>query len=217
MIDFATFFTALSGFEGNSVADLVSPWNPFDVRQITNEFRAAFARRKIEFLLDSKTSYSALGNRVAEAFVDSINADLRGYRLCGCKGQGYPDRQLLRLKDKRNFAFELKATTSFDPRNSNRVILTSGTGKLRRNFGIANPICHVLATTLYSKTQTGRRCQIMITGLRLDFLEPSSPIQKRYEASVSHWLLSRGAHESRFLFPSRRLCSRIPSHRRNRQ
>jgi hypothetical protein len=45
------------------------------------------------------------------------------------------------------------------------------------------------------------RCLILIKGLRFDFLQPWTPIPKRYESSVSHRLLSLGKHKPRGLLP----------------
>ncbi len=195
----ATFFSKLAQYEGTPAVNLVSRWKPTDVAAISSAFDAALDGSRIDLRVKGSTSVQALGNRVADAVAAGLGKSLRKYRLCHCSGQGYPDRRLQGVSDKRSFAFELKAKTRFDPRDRNRVILTSGSRKLRRNFPQGKPICHLLATVLYSKDRCGSAWRVLIKGLRFDFLEPWSPIQKRYEASVNQHLLSKGKHATRLI------------------
>ena len=195
----ATFFTKLAKFEGTPVANLVAPWNPADVKSISQAFDTALDRSQIGLSVKGTLSVQALGNRVADAVADGLDKCLRKYRVCECSGQGYPDRRLQAVKGSRFFALELKAKTRFNPRDTNRVILTSGTRKLRRNFPVGKPICHLLATVLYSKSRHGRKWQIGINGLRFDFLEPWTRIQKRYEGSLNQHILSKGKHFTRLI------------------
>lgn len=195
----ATFFTKLADYEGTPAANLVSRWKPRDVKKISQAFDTALDRSVIDLSVKGSTSVQALGNRVADAVAEGLGKCLRAYRMCECSGQGYPDRRLEALRENRSFAFELKAKTRFNPRDTNRVILTSATRKLRRNFPAGKPICHLLATVLYSKLPRGRRCQVSIEGLRFDFLEPWTRIQKRYEGSINQRLLSKGRHRTRLI------------------
>lgn len=195
----ATYFGKLAKYEGTPVISLTSPWRTEDVKSITAEFTRALRRCTIDLYVPGATSTPALGNRVADALATGLEKHLSRYKLCPCRGQGYPDRRLLRIDDQRSFALELKAKTRFNPRDTNRVILTSGSRKLRRSFAPRQPICHLLATVLYSKRREGRRCRIVIDGLRFDFLEPWTRVQKRYEASVNQYLLSKGNHSTRLI------------------
>ncbi len=135
--------------------------------------------------------------------MNGVSQVLPRYSLGDCPGNGYPDKILKRLRDGRQFAFELKAKTGFDPADGHRVVLTSTGKKLRRNFGPDSPICHVLATVFYSRSRDGSRWKIAVEGLRLDFLSPATPVEVRWEASVSHRLLSRAPHPIRVLMPGR--------------
>ena len=195
----ATFFTKLAKYEGTPVANLVARWSPADVESISRAFDTALDRSKIDLSVNGSLSVQALGNRVADAVADGLDEHLLKYRVCGCSGQGYPDRRLQAVKSNRSFALELKAKTRFNPRDTNRVIITSGTRKLRRNFPVGKPICHLLATVLYSKSRHGQKWQIGIDGLRFDFLEPWTRIQKRYEGSLNQHLLSKGKHSTRLI------------------
>jgi hypothetical protein len=143
-----------------------------------------------------------LGNRVADTLTDVVRQRLVNYQLHSCIGQGYPDHRLQPVKNDRSFAFELKAKTKFDPKDKNRETLTSGTTKLRRNFDMKKPICHLLTTVLYRRNRIGRRYKITVERLRLDFLEPGTRVQKRFEASVNPNLLSKGNHHVREIAPS---------------
>jgi len=199
----ATFFDKLAKYEGMPAIRLAAPWRPGDVQSITKDFSQALRRCSIDLSVPGATSTPALGNRVADAVADGLDQHLVGYKLRRCVGQGYPDRKLLRVNDNRSFALELKAKTEFNPRDTNRVILTCGSRKLRRSFGTRRPICHLLATVFYAKSRSGRRCRIAISGLRFDFLEPWTPVRKRYEASVNQHMLSKGKHSTRLLFMKR--------------
>ena len=137
------------------------------------------------------TSVQVLGNRVADAVADGLRPHLGRYRLCRCTG--YPDRRLECPDTNRSFAFEIKAKTGLDPRDTQRMILTSGTRKLRRNFKAGKPICHLLTTALYSVGRRGRRSVIRVHGLDFAFLEPSTLVQNQYEASVNQRLLAKGS------------------------
>jgi len=195
----ATFFDKLAKHEGKPILDLVSRWRRSDVDQITRAFDSALNRADIQFAVEDSTSIQALGNRVADAVAGGLSKHLRKYRLCSCSGQGYPDRRLQRRRDNRSFAFELKAKTRFNPQDTNRMILTCGSGKLRRNFPAGKPICHLLATVIYSKRRLSHGSRVVIKEMRFDFLEPWTHVQRRYEASVNQRILSKGKHATRRL------------------
>jgi len=202
MNDLRSYFAALSKYEGKPVLNLVSRWKPADVHSITSALQKACDKSRIEFDVSSDISSPALGNRIASAFANGVSSSLPRYSLCGCPGNGYPDRLLRRRNDGRPYALELKAKTSFQPKDGNRQVLTSTSSKLRRYFPVGTPVCHLLATILYSKARRGRRSRVAITGLRLDFLSPSSPIEVRLEASVSQRMLARGKHAKPVLIPA---------------
>jgi len=160
-------------------------------RLIVADFRAAipscgFSANLLTVL--ATASNQSIGNKVADFLVSTVNRQLRSFRIENCSGAGYPDKVLRRLADLRLFVFELKATSEFDCNDSNRIVLTSSSQKLRRYF--SSPINHLLATACYRLDGT----QIEVQNLRLDFLEPTTPVNVRLEASVSQRLLARGAH-----------------------
>jgi hypothetical protein len=85
---------------------------------------------------------------------------------------------------------EIKATSCWNPKDSNRRVLSSSSRKLRKFF--QNPICHLLGTILYTVIGNGRQ----IDAVRLDFIEPETIVNIRLEAEVNHRLLSEGQHRS---------------------
>jgi hypothetical protein len=196
MNDLASYYQSLADWEGKPAADLVGAWNSGDMEEIAGDFGAAFSAADFgssPLTVGAATSNQSIGNKVAEFLVAGMNQHLGRFRIESCSGAGYPDKRLVRRGDGRVFAFELKATSEFDPNDSNRIVLTSSSDKLRRCF--RPPVCHLLGTACYE--QDGG--EVEIQRLRLDFLEPSTPVNVRLEASVSQRLLARGTQRN-FLF-----------------
>jgi hypothetical protein len=88
------------------------------------------------------------------------------------------------------FPFELKATSDWNPNDSNRRVLTSSSQKLRRHF--RHPINHLLATVVYHQEAGVFRLE----SVRLDYLNPDTEVSIRLEGSVSHKLLAESNHPS---------------------
>lgn len=107
-------------------------------------------------------------------------------------GGGYPDRRAV-AEDGFACALELKATSSWNDADGNRRVLTSSSTKLHRamnNGALPSPPMHLLVTAIFSLADQA------ITVVRLDFLEPTSVVNVRLEASTSQALLMRGEHTS---------------------
>jgi hypothetical protein len=192
MNDLRNFFLMLADFEHMRRTQLVSKWCPREVACITRACRSAFKRchfAQVRFPVPRRISAPALGNRVADAFAERINQRLHGYLMKDIEGIGYPDKALLKLPCLRACALEIKAKTSWDPDNWHRCVLTSCSTKLRRHFKRVT-VCHLLATVFF-ETHCNRA---QIRGLRLDFLQPTSIVQARFEASVSQHSLAQGRH-----------------------
>lgn len=193
MKNLGDYFGELVGREGATRKDLTARWHRKDVRSITQCLRNAFVRCRFTrrpLLVERNVSGPAMGNRVADFFAARMDEQLRNFQIKKCAGQGYPDRQLVRLQKDRRFALELKSTRTFEPKSTHRVILTCSSHKLQRHFG--GPVHHLLVTIFYRKQ--GR--EIWINNFRLDFLEPSTKVNVRLEASLSHHLLANSTHPS---------------------
>src|SRR5437899_1051543 len=151
-MDLASYYQKLAAWEGKPLVDLIADWQESHIAAISADFKAAF--QTSNFLAHPLTvpddlSNQAVGNRVAEFFARQINNHLKAYAIEDCSGAGYPDKRLRAMASATVFVFELKATSEFDPNDSNRIVLTSSSEKLRRYF--RPPINHLLATACYSQ------------------------------------------------------------------
>jgi len=189
----ADYYNELQRREGLEPVELVAEWAQGDTDTISVAFRNAFAASRITeqtIPIRAGSTNQSIGNQVADFFVPVMNQHLQSYRIDACPGGGYPDKILVETASRRTFPFELKATSTWNVADSNRRVLTSSSRKLRQRFpGAVN---HVLATLLYATAVGVSR----INSLRLDFLEPSTLVNIRLEASVSHRLLAQATHRS---------------------
>jgi hypothetical protein len=193
MRNLGNYFGELTSREGKPEVNLAARWPKKEVKSIVRCLRSAFARCRFDhhpLRVNPRTTGQAMGNRLASFFAGQLDRQLRHYRIEACAGQGYPDRRLRHTGKNRSYALELKATRSFEPKSTNRVILTCSSGKLQRHF--AAPINHLLVTVFFRK----RGRDVWIQDFRLDFLEPWSKVNVRLEASVSQHLLAHGKHAS---------------------
>jgi len=78
--------------------------------------------------------------------------------------------------------------------SSNRRVLTSSSRKLRQQF--KTPVYHLLMTALYTNTPASAR----IDGIRLDFLEPTTSVNVRLEASENHKIRATGPDHSVIIY-----------------
>src|SRR6266581_1217354 len=155
------YYLKLQEFESATPVDLIAPWQPEIVEAIHGDFAAT-----------------------------RIDTALQQFRIESCPGQGYPDRILRRLLDQSRYPAELKATSAWNPADSNRRVITSSTAKLRRQF--TQPINHLLITFSYTLNTVTE--QASVTAIRMDFVEPDTIVNIRLEASVSHRLLAEGKY-----------------------
>lgn len=128
--------------------------------------------------------------RVAREALDSTPDRLRVFPL---PGPGYPDSIMFMPDLSFSCCLEWKATSKWLDADGNRRVLTSSPYKiikaLRQGHFTAAP-CHLIITIIYENDLA------IVKGVRLDFLEPDSPVNVRLEASTSHNLLSSGYHHS---------------------
>jgi len=187
------YYIELQRREGLEPVELVAQWGVADTDAISRDFRATVVASNItqqDVPLRAGSSNQSIGNQVADFFVPTMNQHLQQFRIDACPGGGYPDKILVEIASGRTFPFELKATSTWNETDSNRRVLTSSSRKLRQRFpGAVN---HVLATILYATGAGVSRIQC----LRLDFIEPSTLVNIRLEASVSHRLLTQATHRS---------------------
>ena len=163
------FYLELQEREGLSAQRLISPWEREDIANITNTLRMAVETTQIKAVsipIRQDSTNQSVGNQVEGFVVNRLENNLHGYQILPCSGAGYPDKKLRDSISGKTFPFELKATSQWNPADSNRRVLTSSSRKIRSSF--SEPINHILATLLYSQ----RNSNYFIDTLRLDFLEP---------------------------------------------
>jgi hypothetical protein len=187
VVDLKTFFRVLSAWERQPPLELVAPWNARDMAHIKLAFKRAIRRagNSPPLHIDPSISPQSLGYRLASYLVTHLNLHLTGFRISVCPGRGYPDFILARISDGRAFVLEVKAPKHFDKSDGNRIALTCRTDTLRRCF--KPPICHLLATMLFRREGS----RVWVKCVRLDFLQPSSPVNIRLEVSLNQRLLAR--------------------------
>ena len=192
MKTFAEYYIDLLKWEEEAPCELISTWDSGLIKRIKNDFQKAATQTAIKgSVLEVRegSSNQSIGNQVETYTSAEMNKGLRVFLIEKCVGQGYPDR-ILAEGNVRDIAFEMKATSNWEDKDSNRTVLTSSSAKLRKRF--KRPIYHLLCTTIY----TINGWSVTIDSLRLDFIEPTSDVNIRLEASVSHKLLTNGDHES---------------------
>jgi len=194
MSTFERYYRDLLEWEDVPFTPLISEWAEADVQPIADDFTQAIGASGIRGAtvpIQAGSTNQSIGNQVEEFFVSHVAGRLQRYRIAACSGHGYPDRQLREQSGNRRFPLELKATSQWNPSDANRRVLTSSSKKLRETF--TAPIHHLLTTICYDLDNGDCR----IARVRLDFIQPSTEVGVRLEASVSHRILSSGRHPSR--------------------
>ena len=187
------YYNDLLRWENIPVRQLVMQWSRSESVTIERDFRQAIHGSLtiggFVPIVQGSTNQS-IGNQVERHFIREIHTHLSEFKIFECSGAGYPDKALVRLNDRKEFPLEFKATSHWNPSDSNRRVLTSSSTKLRRKF--RGSINHILATVIYNNS--GGTCRV--EQLRLDFLEPDTQVNVRLEASVNHKILSQGSHHN---------------------
>ena len=199
----AAYYDAIQRRDGEAnPAPLIGPWKPDVVMAVREAVRRAFEAGEVRGISVTKLSQTAAGEERTNQLKGNVAADFLADHLSGhsetlkiepLRGPGYPDKRLTLTDTGFVCGFEVKATSNWNSKDSNRRVLTSSPVKLLSaiNRGeLPAPPCHLLGSILYD------RALGTVSGLRLDFLEPDSLIAVRLEASTSHSLLSQGSHVS---------------------
>ena len=192
MKTFAEYYKDLLEWENTEHRELISVWREDLATEIEQDFKQAVINAKIKdsfcSIRENSTNQS-IGNQVEIYAIGELNKFLKVFAIESCLGAGYPDRVLAK-GDFKQVALEMKATSSWNPNDSNRRVLTSSSKRLRERF-IA-PIYHLICTIIYQNQNP----QYKIEAVRLDFIEPQTQVSVRLEASVNHKILASGNHKS---------------------
>lgn len=163
---------------------LIGDWNKTQIATLEPKLK------KLSKLLLGKSvkrggSNQSIGNRY-QKLVESLfeYGNIPGTEHVTVSASGYPDVALRVGKESFTVALEVKATSNWDPTDSNRRVLMSSFRRLKAISGKFpnDPILHLLCTVEYNKT-------MVIEKVRYHFLGPKSKINYRQEASVSHRIL----------------------------
>lgn len=134
----------------------------------------------------------AKGNQATNHFVSQITPFLpKPNTIHKPKGIGYPDRVF--LSGKNGYFMSTKATTKWHDLDALRRVLTCDPYKMEKlvhSGKFTNPPAHMICTVLYSDSKK------TTTKIRLDFLEPQSEVNVRFEISTSQRQLFEGTHHS---------------------
>jgi len=206
IMELGTFLTALQREElGNSskaLLPLIAKWTDVESKNITTLVSSSINKLRGTGPKGFKSTKSnqAVGNLMHKHFVNEFNKSApAGLQITPCSGAGYPDNFLSITKNKVtiNYCLEFKATSDWNPKDSNRRVLMSATTKLRKKIADkvipADPL-HILITIMYEKS-SGK-----IEGVRLDFLDPTTKVNTRLEASTTHKLLHSASHKTSTIF-----------------
>lgn len=203
-IPFSEFYSLLQARAGISEPKpLIAPWDAIFSRYLAEELEKVVVEADLMGLIvpdltvlpsgRARTNQSK-GNVLANALADALRSENSPISVQTLrKGRGYPDQILSVAADNWSCCLEVKATSGWDDGDSNRRVLTCSHERLAGAIArreLPNPPNHLLATILYDDAVA------QILALRLDFLEPSSLVNVRLEASTSHALLKGGAHHS---------------------
>ena len=195
MSNLQDFFRDLLNWEGRQYRELIHPW-PRDLRNsIILAFENAVSVSSIKGSVCPtipESTNQAIGNQVEKYIVQELGSAIYGFSISNCSGAGYPDQTLIRQNPNLHIPLEMKATAKWKDTDGNRRVLTSSSKKLQEKF--TEPIYHLLLTVLYSK-EDGENYATIDT-IRLDFLEPTTTVNVRLEASVSHKILVNDQHHS---------------------
>ena len=196
MSDLNNFFTDLLDREEQPYRQLIDQWPQDLCDTVVSAFEDAVSKASVKSSicpLKPRSSNQSIGNQIEKYIVQELGSVILGFSISKCSGSGYPDQILIQQTTQLKMPLEMKATAEWDEKDSNRRVLTSSSDKLRNQFSA--PIHHLLLTGLYSKKDDEDFAAI--DAIRLDFLEPTTVVNVRLEASVSHKLLVGGHHYSK--------------------
>ena len=122
MKTFAEYYKDLLEWEGVEFQELISVWELDLITQIQNDSRQAIENSALKTLLcpilENSTNQS-IGNQIEVYAIEQLNKTLQIFIIENCSGAGYPDR-ILAKDDFRQIALEMKATSNWNPNDSNR-------------------------------------------------------------------------------------------------
>jgi hypothetical protein len=193
MPTFKDYYKDLLIWENVVHTELVEEWPAALVAAVHADIQQSVSSGSIIGLrcpIREESTNQSIGNQVEVFVLPKLAAGLKSFKLAKCSGAGYPDEFLKENNTNLKMPLEVKATSDWNPKDSNRRVLTSTSEKIRKEFRY--PIYHLLLTILYRINTDSA----VVENIRLDYLEPSTQVSVRLEASVNHKILSNGKHKS---------------------
>jgi hypothetical protein len=196
MSNLRNYYQDLLNWEGQPRRELVEEWPHILRESIESAFVNAVSKSGMKgstCSLSPDSSNQSIGNQVEKYTMEELNTTISEFSISLCHGKGYPDQTLTQTATGTRIPLEVKATSNWNPSDTNRRVLTSSSRKLRTQFSA--PIYHLLLTVIYSQNEN----LATIDAIRLDFLEPTTVVNVRLEASVNHKILATGHHCQRII------------------
>ena len=199
MVSLGSFLSTLQVWEGHVKSKKLIHNMPIECRSLLNQDLkqvAKFLKDKSVRHLRSKSRSNQSKGSAVEKYITSylLSYDSERVQFSKAKGAGYPDL-LIRFKKFPSYLvfFEIKATSDWNSKDSNRRVLFSSSKKMRNLSQLfkSTRYFHMIMTAIYNK-QTG-----VIKNIRFDLLDPKTKVNVRLEASTSHKLLSLAVSSSR--------------------
>lgn len=194
MLNLQDYFTELLIREEQPHCELIHAWSPKLRDEIVDSFEKSVSETAVKGSSCSIAGLTnqAAGNKVEKYIVPKLDSGLSGFSISKCRGLGYPDQTLIQNTTNLHMPLEIKATADWKDTDTIRRVITSSSKKLRARF--SGHIHHLMLTVIYS----GRGEEFAkIEAIRLDFLEPTTTVNIRFEASVNHKILVEGHHYSK--------------------
>jgi hypothetical protein len=134
MKNFAEYYKNLLEWEGVEFRKLISTWEEDLIQEVQDDFQLAIDSSGLKGLeFTPNLTNQSVGNQVENITIEELNQHLEIFQIENCSGAGYPDRFLAK-GDFKHIALEMKATGDWNPKDSNRRVLTSSSKKLRNQF-----------------------------------------------------------------------------------
>lgn len=175
-----------------SKLDLISDWTEDDLSS-AREMLKRLSELVVGQSVERGRSNQASGNNFEKLVLETLaDSGVRDLKVLKTKGQGYPDAVLDSRKLGAILCMEIKSTSKWDDKDSNRRVLMSSVKRLenvRESFP-GKRILHLVCSVEYD-VKAHRA-----TKLRFHFINASSPVSYREEISTSQKSLSSGDFET---------------------
>ncbi|NBZ86579.1 hypothetical protein [Stagnihabitans tardus] len=170
--------------------NLVRAWNPTETQLVQSTLVKAIRNSNlIGAQMQAAASNQAQGNSAVKLFLGHVHGQLVAPdEIDIAPGKGYPDCYL--KVGGVSYCLEVKNTENWTPNDTNRRVLLSSTKKMRKLVSTAtidDPPAHLCCTLVHDQ-------YLVINEVRLDFIEPTTEVNVRLEASTSQKLLTNATH-----------------------